>query len=226
MIEQAVCTHKHFSSRSSSFERSRVLYRSALGRGRRGQFWSKLTGGSRCLLSLKSTEANCRVRIGSDVGQRTVPIAQIRGSEGRTGDFDCDFNPIKDHTRQRWLGIAAAREQGKMLPPVSLVQIGDIYFVKDGHHRISVARAFGQETIEAKVVVWQVERALPWEISVCASGCEPVGQSKGEDILLASCGARARDYKIVSCWEFVVSRLRWGWHWGPSSAVGSNGEIV
>lgn len=179
MIEQAVCAHKHFSSKPSSFERSRVLYRSALGRGRRGQFWSKLTGGSRCLLSLKSTEVNCRVRISSDVGQRTVPIAQIRGSEGRTGDFDRDFNPIKDHTRQRWLGIAAAREQGKVLPPVSLIQVGDLYFVKDGHHRISVTRAFGQEAIEAKVVVWQVEETLPWEISACASGCDSGGQPKG-----------------------------------------------
>jgi hypothetical protein len=108
-----------------------------------------------------------------------VPIAQIRGSEGRTGDFDRDFNPIKNHTRQRWLGIAVAREQGKVFPPVSLVQVGDLYFVKDGHHRISVARAFGQEAIEAKVVVWQMEGTLPWKISACASRCDLVGQSKG-----------------------------------------------
>jgi hypothetical protein len=109
-----------------------------------------------------------------------VPIAQIGGSEGRASDFDRDFNPIKGHTRQRWLGIAAAREQGKVLPPVSLIRVGDLYFVKDGHHRISVARAFGQEAIEAKVIVWQVEGTLPWEISACATGCDPVGQPEGD----------------------------------------------
>jgi hypothetical protein len=203
MIEQAVCAHKHFSSKPSSFERSRVLYRSALGRGRRGQFWSKLTGGSRCLLSLKSADADCKVRISSDVGQRTVPIAQIRGSEGRAGDFDRDFNPIKDHTRQRWLGIAAAREQGKTLPPVSLVQVGDLYFVKDGHHRISVARAFGQEAIEAKVVVWRVEGALPWEISACASGCNPVGRPKG--VVDTSSKLRREGVRLRDC---VLRRVR------------------
>ena len=203
MLEQAVYAHEGFSSKPSISERSRVLYRSALGRGRRGQFWSKLTGGSRCLLGLKSIEANCRVRADSDAGQRTVPIAQIGGSEGRAGDFDRDFNPIRGHTRQRWLGIAAAREQGKALPPVSLVQVGDIYFVKDGHHRISVARAFGQEAIEAKVVVWQVEGALPWEISACASGCDPVGQPQG--IGYAFSKLRREGVRLRDC---VLQRVR------------------
>jgi len=203
MIEQAVYAPKDFSSKPSSFERSRMLYRSALGRGRRGQFWSKLTGGSRCLLGLKSIEASCRVCTKSDVGQRTVPIAQIGGSEGRTSDFDRDFNPIKDYTRQRWLGIAAAREQGKVFPPVSLVQVGDIYFVKDGHHRISVARAFGQEAIEAKVVVWQVEGALPWEISACASGCDPLGQPKG--VVYTFSKLRREGMRLRDC---VLQRVR------------------
>jgi hypothetical protein len=142
-------------------ERSHVLYRCARDRGRRGQFWSRLAGGSRCLLDLKSIEANREVRDCCDVGRRTVPIAQIKGSEGRAGDFDRDFNPLQDYTRERWLGIAGARERGQALPPVSLVQVGDIYFVKDGHHRISVARALGQKAIEAKVVVWQLDGRKP-----------------------------------------------------------------
>jgi hypothetical protein len=118
--------------------------------------WSRLTGGSRRLLDLKGIEAHGEIRISRDAGRRTVPITQIRGSAGRVGDFDHDFNPLKDYTRERWLGIAAARARGETLPPVSLVQVGDIYFVKDGHHRISVARALGQKDIEARVVVWQV----------------------------------------------------------------------
>jgi hypothetical protein len=66
----------------------------------------------------------------------------------------------------RWLRIAAARDQGKVLPPVVLVQVGDVYFVRDGHHRISVARALGQQDIEAQVTLWQVKGTLPWEMRV------------------------------------------------------------
>jgi len=202
MFEQAAYRHKNSSSKPfPNSERSRVLYRCARDRGRRGQFWSMLAGGSRCLLDLKSIEANCEVRTCYDAGRRTVPIAQIGGSEGRAGDFDRDFNPLKDYIRERWLGIAAARECGKALPPVSLVQVGDIYFVKDGHHRISVARALGQKAIEAKVVVWQVEGSLPWETSTCAPGCEPVGQPKGVERAFSKLrreGARVQDRVLLS----------------------------
>ncbi len=139
------------------------LYHRARDRGRRGQFWSRLTGRPRCLLDLANVEANCRVQARCDAGVRTVSIDRIRGSESRTRDFDRDFRPLRDHNRERWLGIAAARQQGKALPPVALIQVGGIYFVLDGHHRISVAQALGQQAIEAKVVEWQVEGSLPWE---------------------------------------------------------------
>ncbi len=87
---------------------------------------------------------------------KTVLLDQIKGSGGRTGDFDCDFNPLLIHTKDRWLGIAQARQEGQALPLVNLTQIGDMYFVRDGHHRISVAWAWGQKEIEAKVTVWQI----------------------------------------------------------------------
>jgi hypothetical protein len=137
------------------------LYALARKRARRGQFWSKLTGRSRGLFALKQVRAVCTIKAESDGGIRAVPISQIRGSEGRAGDFDRDPNPLKDHTRERWLGIAAARESGTALPPVSLVQVGDIYFVKDGHHRISVARALGRSELEARVTIWQATGPLP-----------------------------------------------------------------
>jgi hypothetical protein len=85
---------------------------------------------------------------------RTVPICNIRGSQGRSFDFDCNFNPLQDHNKARWLGVASARQRGKALPPVELIQVGDVFFVQDGHHRISVARALGQRDIEAKVMIW------------------------------------------------------------------------
>lgn len=146
------------------------LYHRALSRGRRARLWSLLSGRSRRLLDLKEVEASCKVSARSETGSRTVPIQLIRGSEGRTGDFDRDFHPLKRHTQDRWLGIAVARQQAKALPPVSLVQIGDRYFVRDGHHRISVAQALGQQDIEARVTLWQVEGRLPWACATPACG--------------------------------------------------------
>lgn len=156
------------------------LYARARSRGQRGQFWSRLTGRSRCLLRLASIEADCRLDANCDAGLQTVAIAQILGSEGRSADFDRNFCPLRDHNRERWLGIARARHQGKALPPVRLVRIGDVYFVRDGHHRISVARALGQEAIEARVTIWRVSGPLPWE---AAPGSQPTGVAGAMDRL-------------------------------------------
>jgi hypothetical protein len=127
-----------------------------------------LTGRSRCLLDLGEIRHGSYASAieGNPPGAETrpVPIAQIVGSQGRCVDFDRDFHPLHDHNRERWLRIAAARQRGTLLPPVDLVQVGDLYYVQDGHHRISVARALGQLEIEARVTVWHVRGPLPWEI--------------------------------------------------------------
>lgn len=139
------------------------LFAQARKRARRGQFWSSLTGRSRDLLDLKQVKSACTIEAESDGGICTVPLSQIRGSEGRSRYFDRDFNPLHDQARGRWLNIAKARQQDKVLPLVALVQVGDIYFVRDGHHRISVARARGQIDIDARVTIWQLTGPLPWE---------------------------------------------------------------
>jgi hypothetical protein len=115
------------------------------------------------LFSIESISPSGIHNIQEKPGIQTVPIDQIRGSEGRVRDFDRNFNPLEDRTRERWMGIASARMRGKRLPAVILIQIGDLYFVRDGHHRISVARALGDTSIEAKVIVWQVNGSLPWD---------------------------------------------------------------
>ena len=139
------------------------LYAQARQRARRGQFWSRLTGRSRALYALKDVRSACTLKAEYSGGIRTVPIRQIRGSEGRSRYLDRDFDPLHDQARGRWLSIARARQQGKGLPPVVLVRVEDIYFVRDGHHRISVARALGQNEIDARVTVWQVTGPLPWD---------------------------------------------------------------
>ncbi len=96
-------------------------------------------------------------------GLQTVPLAAIRGSEGRARDFDQEFNPRRTSTRERWVSIALAHLRGESLPPVILIQVGDVYFVRDGHHRVSVARAWGQQYIEAEVTVFNVPPPWPWQ---------------------------------------------------------------
>jgi hypothetical protein len=89
-----------------------------------------------------------------------VQISKIKGSEGRSDDFDCDFNPIQTRTIHRWMSVATARYEGMSLPPVELIQVDEDYFVRDGHHRISVARAFGEVYIDAEVTVLELESAF------------------------------------------------------------------
>ncbi len=132
------------------------LYSLTRDQARRGLFWSTLTRRSRCLLALDELEATFGAQ--RDAGVQMVAIRQIRGTESRSSDFDRDFNPLHEHTRRRWLNVAAARRRGKALPPVKLIQVGAVYFVRDGHHRVSVARALGQRSIEARVVVWEAAK--------------------------------------------------------------------
>jgi hypothetical protein len=176
------------------------LYRRALDRGQRRLLWSMLTGRSRSLLHLASVEANCGVRACCNVGLRSVPIARICGSEGRACDFDCDFNPLQNNTQDRWLAIAAARRRGRVLPPVALIQVGDVYFVRDGHHRVSVARALGHVTIDATVEVWQVDKPVPWDALGRASNRRPPDQGIGVERVFERLwreGARLQEHTLL-----------------------------
>jgi hypothetical protein len=85
------------------------------------------------------------------VGVRVVPLDQIVGSVDRGRDFDRLFRPTSARSRGRWEQIAAAARRGEAFPPVDLVKVGEIYFVRDGHHRVSVARALGRTDVDGYV---------------------------------------------------------------------------
>src|SRR5262249_25569266 len=125
--------------------------------------WAKLRGQSGRLLDLKTIAATRTIGDRRTLGMRTVPISQIRGSEGRCDDFDNVFRPLKGHTEARWVSVATAQLRGIGLPPVELIQVGEVYFVRDGHHRISAAAALGQQEVDAIVTVWQVAELAPQE---------------------------------------------------------------
>src|SRR3712207_901640 len=86
------------------------------------------------------------------LGMRIVPVAKIVGSVGRHRDFDRAFLPSKEDLGARWKKIDQMMHRAEELPPISLYKIGDAYFVRDGNHRVSVARQRGVEMIDAEVV--------------------------------------------------------------------------
>jgi len=136
------------------WERSRTF-------GRLRHLWGWLTGRSQRLCDLNGLSN----AVGDQhyLGLRTVPLASIIGSEGRCRDFDAGFNPRQSATLERWLSVYSAIYQGISLPPVSLIEIRGAYFVRDGHHRISVARTLGKVDLDAEVTAWDVSGPLPWE---------------------------------------------------------------
>jgi hypothetical protein len=83
---------------------------------------------------------------------REVPLDAIRGTlePNRAKEFDAGFRP-RPLTRSRWLRVWEAEHRGTVLPPISIVRLGDEYAVRDGHHRVSVAKARGALTINALV---------------------------------------------------------------------------
>jgi hypothetical protein len=88
------------------------------------------------------------------VGLQSIPLDSVLGTVDRAGHggFDRQFRPTTARVRARWERIANAARRGEPLPPISVYRIGDVHFVRDGHHRVSVARALGRDTIDAYVV--------------------------------------------------------------------------
>jgi hypothetical protein len=93
-----------------------------------------------------------------DLGLRTIELDSIVGTVDRTKDFDRAFRPTSPRLRARWQRIAEAQRRGESFPPISVYRIGELHFVRDGHHRVSVARSLGRTDIDAYVteVVTQV----------------------------------------------------------------------
>ncbi len=103
------------------------------------------------MLSLPDVRRIVRPESETYRGMQTVPIAKIVGSEGRSRDFNRAFLPRHDKMMRRWMSIDVAHYENVILPPIKLFEIGGAYFVRDGNHRVSVARMQGAEFIDAEV---------------------------------------------------------------------------
>jgi hypothetical protein len=100
------------------------------------------------------------------LGLETIPLDSIVGTVDRGREFDRRFHPTSGRVRPRWERIATAQRKGQAMPPIDVYRIGELHFVKDGHHRVSVARALGHEVIEAWVTEVLTELGAGREIKL------------------------------------------------------------
>jgi hypothetical protein len=124
---------------------------------RRRAFWrdvrALLRRESRTLLSLDAVMRAARLEGKFDRGITSIPVERIKGSESKVADFDALFLPASRRQRDRWAHLdALIQYRGVELPPIDVYQVGETYFVRDGHYRVSVAKYLGWATIKAHVV--------------------------------------------------------------------------
>jgi len=85
------------------------------------------------------------------LGLQVITLDSIVGSVDRSREFDRRFRPTSGQVRERWQRLALAQRRGEPIPPIEVYRVGDMHFVVDGHHRVSVAHALGLKTIDAYV---------------------------------------------------------------------------
>src|ERR671925_1094484 len=132
-------------------EQARADFQRARFKAFMHRVWGTLSGQPSTLLSYD--EIKEKLHIGGPIyrGVQTVRVDQIAGSLNRYHEFDRVFLPASDKLAARWQSVNRAFYQEISLPPVVLYKVGEVYFVVDGHHRVSVAREQGQLFIEAEV---------------------------------------------------------------------------
>jgi nucleotide-binding universal stress UspA family protein len=136
------------------FFQAREDFQRARQRAALQEVLSRLQGKSADLLSFEDVREKLHTHgAGVQRGVRNIPVSAIVGSVGRYTDFTRTFLPKNPKDEERWARIMAlvTDPAGGGLPPIEVIKVGDAYFVQDGHHRVSVARALGAETIEAYV---------------------------------------------------------------------------
>jgi hypothetical protein len=137
-------------------------------RARRGQVLARLAAWLRrepddvnIMLPFSEVVDALGMRSERRLGLHVIRLDSIVGSVDRTRDFDRRFRPTSARVRERWQRLAVAQRRGEAVPPIEVYRVGELHFVLDGHHRVSVAHALGLKTIEAYVteVVTRVSAA-------------------------------------------------------------------
>jgi len=116
---------------------------------------SFITGRSTDLLPFEEVRQTLRLQDSTYKGLQEIELDKIVGSVGRYRDFTRTFLPKSDRSEERWRRVDAITHDLVGFPPIEVYKIGDVYFVRDGNHRVSVARAHDAETIEAYVIEYK-----------------------------------------------------------------------
>ena len=125
---------------------------------------ARFTGKSTQLLSYEEVAEKLKLQARIERGLRDIPLDSIVGSVGRYTDFTRTFLPRRDDDRERWVGVKAAMEAGEGLPPIDVYKVGEVYFVIDGNHRVSIARQEKFTSIQARVIELQTDIRLTPDI--------------------------------------------------------------
>ena len=143
------------------FTQTNEDFEKAKSRGRIQSMLSSMVRKNSNLLSLYAVTELIKPRGETYLGMRTIAVKDIIGSEGRYQDFSLAFYPKKELLRARWRSIDMATKEYIILPPISVYKLGQWYFVRDGNHRVSVAKSQGVEFIDAEVV--ELDSQIPLE---------------------------------------------------------------
>lgn len=135
----------------SSYVEGKSKFQSVRSKAFFSEIMSLMRGQSAELLSFDDIRARLRLREESYKGLKDIPLDKIVGSVGRHKDFTVRFLPKTDEMRERWSRVYAKMNSMEGVPPIEVYQVGDVYFVRDGNHRVSVAREIKSKTIEAHV---------------------------------------------------------------------------
>ena len=134
-------------------------FRQARRQAERERLRARLAGRSAQLLSYEEVRRMLRARSSREVGLRDIPLDAIVGSVDRYTDFTRKFLPLRDSDEERWARVQTQVSKPAGLPPIEVYQVGDAYFVRDGNHRVSVARQMGATHIQAYVT--RIETRVP-----------------------------------------------------------------
>jgi hypothetical protein len=150
------------------------------------------------------------------LGLQTIALDSIVGTVGRTRDFDRSFRPTSNRLRPRWEGVANAQRRGKDLPPISVFRIGELHFVRDGHHRVSVARTQGRDMIDAYVTEVRTRIGADQAIRLADLPLKdhlrmflervPVSDEQLEELRLSDPWSYASLAEAVEAWGFRLSQ--------------------
>jgi hypothetical protein len=134
-------------------------FENARRRAQLWRFWCRLVRKPQTLLPFAPIYARLKNRVGYRRGVQEIPLRQIVGSFDKSHLFDRAFRPLSDDLCRRWVNMKMLQEAGGW-EPIDVHQIGNLYFVEDGHHRVAVARDAGLRVIEANVVEYPLSISL------------------------------------------------------------------